>query len=116
MLKRISWKKTKAIASLKSACSVPPSSQSEKQRDNVSSGVSTSLLEFSASVGRDVQHFRVIPDFVTAEEEQSVLKEVTRALRGRKYQYDHWDGVSCFLCRDTRSPFGKGSLASKTGT
>lgn len=93
MLKRISWKKTKAIASLKSACSIPPSSQSEKQRDNVSSGVSTSLLEFSASVGGDVQHFRVIPDFVTAEEEQSVLKEVTRALRGRKYQYDHWDGA-----------------------
>lgn len=59
------------------------------------SSASSDLLEFSGPAAEDVCHMRVLPDFVSAAEEQSVLKEVARALRGRKYQYDHWDEVSC---------------------
>lgn len=55
---------------------------------------STHLIEFSSSAADDICHFKVVPGFVTSSEEQCVLKEVTRALRRRKYQYDHWDGVS----------------------
>ena len=52
------------------------------------------LLESSSSAAGDVCGFRVVPGFVTDSEEQSLLKEVTRALKRRRYQYDHWDGVS----------------------
>jgi len=36
----------------------------------------------------------VVPDFISSEEEQSLLQDVSRTLRGKKYQYQHWDGVS----------------------
>ena len=39
----------------------------------------------------------MLPDFVSTSEEQSLLKEVARALRRSKYQYDHWDGVSGYV-------------------
>lgn len=61
---------------------------------NLSTLGSSDLLEFSEAATEDVRHFRVVPDFLSPAEEQSVLKEASRALRGRKYQYDHWDGVS----------------------
>ena len=50
------------------------------------------LLDYSEAAAEDVQGFRVLPDFVSTSEEQSLLKEVARALRRSKYQYDHWDG------------------------
>ena len=55
------------------------------------------LLEYSEAAAEDVQGFRVLPDFVSTSEEQSLLKEVARALRRSKYQYDHWDGVSGYV-------------------
>ena len=62
------------------------------------SSVSTcghNLVEVSPQcrVEGDHEHFRIITDFVSSDEEQSVLKEVSRAFRRKKYQYDHWDGV-----------------------
>ena len=35
----------------------------------------------------------VIPDFISEEEEQFLLQDISRTLRGKRYQYDHWDGV-----------------------
>ena len=55
------------------------------------------LLEYSEAAAEDVQGFRVLPDFVSTSEEQSLLKEVARALRRSKYQYDHWDGVRMWI-------------------
>ena len=38
-----------------------------------------------------------MPCFASREEEEGVVKEVTRLLRGKKYQYDHWDRVSSWV-------------------
>ena len=39
----------------------------------------------------------VIPGFCTMEEEIDIIKEISKMMRRKKYQYDHWDGVSCAL-------------------
>ena len=79
-------------ARLTSQCTIPSTGSSQFYSDPVCSD----LLSFSPSAAEDVHrgHFRVVPGFVTSAEEQSVVMEVARAMRGRKYQYDHWDGVS----------------------
>jgi len=43
---------------------------------------------------KDSEDIVVVPDFISSEEEQSLLQDVSRTLRGKKYQYQHWDGVS----------------------
>ena len=53
-----------------------------------------SLLEFSKEAEEDSWSFAVIPDFVSPEEEESLMRDISRSLRGKKYQFDHWDGVS----------------------
>ena len=58
-----------------------------------------SLLEFSEGSEADSWSFAVIPDFISPEEEQSLMVDISRSLRGKKYQFDHWDGVSrCLEC------------------
>ncbi len=72
------------------------SSTPQVSSDNASGSAYGELVEaspLSAAEGDD-RHFKVIPEFISSSEEQSVLKEVARAFRRKKYQYDHWDGVS----------------------
>ncbi len=82
------------------AASSPSSSKTTKLvRSSLqfSSDASTcDLVEFSplSVADGDDKHFRVIPEFVDPAEEQSVLNEVSKAFKRKKYQYDHWDGVS----------------------
>ncbi|XP_071486493.1 alpha-ketoglutarate-dependent dioxygenase alkB homolog 7, mitochondrial-like [Diadema antillarum] len=63
---------------------------------NLSSVIESSeLLDYSdeetkAVAGRD---FRIIPDFITEEEESALLKEVERFLKKIRYEYDHWDNA-----------------------
>lgn len=71
------------------------------------------LLEFSPHAAGDVDHFRVFPGFITSEEEQGVVKEITRALRGKKYQYDHWDRVSYVSQCSAARLGGEGSSSLK---
>lgn len=56
------------------------------------------LVDFSPLAEEDLPHFRVVPCFSTSEEERHVLKEISKSFRGKKYQYDHWDGVSAENC------------------
>ena len=58
------------------------------------SGGDRALLEFSKEAEADSWSFAVIPDFISQEEEQSLMKDISHSLRGKKYQFDHWDGVS----------------------
>ena len=53
-----------------------------------------SLLDFSDKAEADSWSFAVIPNFVSMEEEQALMVDVRRSIRGKKYQFDHWDGVS----------------------
>ena len=62
----------------------------------VTSGVGrgdVSLLESSEAAREDCEDLVVVPGFVSEEEERLLLQEVRRTLRGKKYLYDHWDGV-----------------------
>ena len=52
--------------------------------------------------GDDVQEIMmkdmiIIPDFVTAEEEQSILDEVEPYLKRLRYESSHWDDVISFI-------------------
>lgn len=51
-------------------------------------------LEFSKEAEADSWDFAVIPDFISSEDEQSLMNDISRSFRGKKYQFDHWDGVS----------------------
>ena len=57
-----------------------------------------SLLEFSKEAEEDSWSFVVIPDFISSEEEESLMMDISHSLRGKKYQFDHWDGVSDCVC------------------
>ena len=67
------------------------------------------LVEFSpASIADgDDKYFKVITEFADPAEERSVLDEVSRAFRRKKYQYDHWDGVG-WLSSQTGNSQGVG--------
>ena len=52
------------------------------------------LIECSDSAWEDSQSLAVIPGFVSAEEEQLLLQDISRSLRGKRYEFQHWDGVS----------------------
>lgn len=41
--------------------------------------------------------FIVVPDFVSLEEEQSLLEEVDPYMKRLKYEFDHWDDVRWLL-------------------
>lgn len=55
-----------------------------------------SLLDYSPAAEEDSGGFVVIPNFISLEEEESLLQDIRRTLRGKRYQYDHWDGVRTF--------------------
>ena len=44
-----------------------------------------------------LQDFLYIEDFISSEEESCLLYDVEKALKRLKYEYDHWDGVSCCI-------------------
>ena len=52
-----------------------------------------SLLEYSPTAEGDSHNFSVIPNFVTPSVEENLLNDINRTLRGKRYQFDHWDGV-----------------------
>ena len=52
------------------------------------------LLECSEAATEDCRDVLVVPEFVSTEEEGSLLQEIDRTLRGKKYLYNHWDGVT----------------------
>ena len=39
----------------------------------------------------DLSHLRILPNFITAEEESKILEETDKRLVRQKYQRDHWD-------------------------
>ena len=51
------------------------------------------LLDSSEAAIENINCFSVIPNFISSEEEEQLLVDIDRSLRGKKYQYDHWDGV-----------------------
>ena len=57
----------------------------------------SSFLAFSKAGEADSRDFTVIPNFISTEEEDNLMMDVSRSLRGKKYQFDHWDGVSTCL-------------------
>ena len=52
------------------------------------------LVEYSKSAADDASNFTVVPNFVSEEEEARLMKEIERAVRGKRFLYRHWDGVS----------------------
>lgn len=40
---------------------------------------------------------RIYPNFVTEEEESSLLSELEPQLKRLRYEYDHWDNVCHFI-------------------
>ena len=52
------------------------------------------LLEASQAAEKDCGDVAVLPEFVTAGEGECLLREIERGLRGKRYLYNHWDGVS----------------------
>ena len=67
--------------------SVPESTSSVRARD-------PDLIECSDSAWEDSRSLAVIPGFISAEEEQLLLQDISRSLRGKRYEFQHWDGVS----------------------
>lgn len=59
-----------------------------------------SLLNYSDAATQDMEHFIVIPDFVSSKEEDQLMIDIGQTLRGKKYSYDHWDGVSVCYCNN----------------
>ena len=51
------------------------------------------LLEVSKAAEEDRGDVAVVPGFVTTEESEGLLQEIRRTLRGKRYLYNHWDGV-----------------------
>ena len=60
------------------------------------------LLEVSKTAEEDRGDVAVVPGFMTTEESECLLEEIRRTLRGKRYLYNHWDGVRlvvvCFQC------------------
>lgn len=57
-------------------------------------GGDPNLIDCSPAAEGDRDGFVVIPDFVSVEEEHELCQDIKRTLRGRQYQYDHWDKLS----------------------
>ena len=47
----------------------------------------------SGAAREDAQYVCVMADFARASEETSVVREMSKTFRGKKYQFDHWDKV-----------------------
>ena len=58
------------------------------------SASSSSCIDVSkASSQFDSSHLIVVPDFITEEEHDALVKDAEKSLRKRKYEPGHWDGV-----------------------
>lgn len=55
------------------------------------------LLECSEAAIEDCKDVLVVPEFISAEEGESLLHEINRTLRGKRFLYNHWDGVGSLL-------------------
>lgn len=51
------------------------------------------LVDCSQLAEGDLCHVTLVDQFITQEEEDSLMGEVAKALRRSRYQYEHWDGV-----------------------
>ena len=72
-----------------------PLTESRNRSDQIAMNIGDrNFLEFSKEAEADSWDFAVIPDFISSEEEQSLISDISRSFRGKKYQFDHWDGVS----------------------
>ena len=40
---------------------------------------------------------QLLTGFISAAEEESLMKDIKTTFRGKKYQFDHWDSVSSIL-------------------
>lgn len=54
-----------------------------------------------AKMSRD---FRIVHDFVTADEEEILMTELEPKLRRMRYQFDHWDDVGAVYCHISSYP------------
>lgn len=52
-----------------------------------------SLVEASEAAVEDCNDLTVIPEFITVKEGESLLQEIQKTLKGKRYLYNHWDGV-----------------------
>ena len=59
------------------------------------------LLEASVTAEIDCGDVGVLPGFVTEDESESLLVEIRRTLRGKRYLYNHWDRVRPCYHKDT---------------
>ena len=52
-------------------------------------------IQFSGSSIKDVRDMVIIPNFVTVEEESSLVKEIEESFKHTttRYEYSHWDNV-----------------------
>ena len=82
----------------KSPLSSRNASFSNSSVEQLQSDGDRSLLAFSKEAEEDSWSFAVIPGFISPEEEDSLMMDVTRSLRGKKYQFNHWDGVGEQVC------------------
>uniref|UniRef100_A0A0A9ZCK6 Putative alpha-ketoglutarate-dependent dioxygenase ABH7 n=1 Tax=Lygus hesperus TaxID=30085 RepID=A0A0A9ZCK6_LYGHE len=73
-----SWKN---IAYRRRPLSTQPGLKELVQFDKIQDDVAQEVL----------RNFRVIPDFITEDEEKDLLEELEPKLRRMRYQYDHWD-------------------------
>lgn len=61
------------------------------------SGFPQHLVDCSDQAADDSRDFVLIPDFITPDEEQSLMGDVGTSFRRLRYQYAHWDQVrSCW--------------------
>lgn len=51
------------------------------------------LVECSRPAEADLRHVTLVEQFITQEEEDSLMGEIAKSLRRLRYQYEHWDGV-----------------------
>lgn len=51
------------------------------------------LVDCSHLAEKDLCHVTLVEQFVTQEEGDSLMGEVSKTLRRSRYQYEHWDGV-----------------------
>ena len=95
---------TRSSTATYSACAKPRSSTVDARRSGRVSPRRNSttvrvvgnaeLLECSETVAEDCRDVMVVPEFVSEEEGEGLLQEISRTLRGKRYLYNHWDGVS----------------------
>ena len=57
------------------------------------------LVDGSEAAQQEFGDLVVLPDFISEEDEAAIIQEVDFGFRRSKYQYSHWDGVSCYVLK-----------------